>query len=519
MIHARPHQSAIAATISVLPTLVGPLAHCTSAAVAVALASLAHAQCGTGASCHVVHATPWCNNAACCTVVCAFDPWCCNTGWDATCVSLADAECSPEVLGGPVINPNNGRRYVMSSTSLHVNQITLFNAIGATFASLTSGVENEWVRRNLLVGNINGNLGAYIGLSDGSQEGTFVWYDGSPLGFTYWQDGEPNNQGNEDVVEMATSTGGWNDLQASTARPAIGEFGFAFCGTGGSCFTTHSPGCSDEACCAQVCSADPTCCTSSWDADCVNLANATCIRELLGEPVVNPATRSTYYLVEKTSWLMAANLAASLGGHLVTIENVAENEWIRLNFRGIPGVTDVFIGLHDQQYEGTYAWTSHAPATYLNWAQGEPNNVGAGEDAAEMYLNNGPFQGQWNDISTSASLHAIIEIECSSDLDGDGTTGGADLAILLGAWGNPASLANLNHDTVVDGADLAILLGDWGPCPQSDACVARETPGSDQPGCTLCVCQIDPACCDVAWDAECVAAAATNCNVACQCGG
>ncbi|MBL9119998.1 MAG: VCBS repeat-containing protein [Phycisphaerae bacterium] len=47
------------------------------------------------------------------------------------------------------------------------------------------------------------------------------------------------------------------------------------------------------------------------------------------------------------------------------------------------------------------------------------------------------------------------------DLDGDGAVNGIDLAILLGAWGNSAGVADLTVDGMVDAADLAVLLGAW----------------------------------------------------------
>lgn len=52
---------------------------------------------------------------------------------------------------------------------------------------------------------------------------------------------------------------------------------------------------------------------------------------------------------------------------------------------------------------------------------------------------------------------------CAADLDGDGVVSGADLGILLGAWGTGA--ADLSGDGVVDGGDLGLLLGMWGACP------------------------------------------------------
>jgi hypothetical protein len=48
------------------------------------------------------------------------------------------------------------------------------------------------------------------------------------------------------------------------------------------------------------------------------------------------------------------------------------------------------------------------------------------------------------------------------DLNGDGVVDGADLTILLGAWGSSGP-GDLNGDGLVDGADLALLLGLWGP--------------------------------------------------------
>ena len=47
-----------------------------------------------------------------------------------------------------------------------------------------------------------------------------------------------------------------------------------------------------------------------------------------------------------------------------------------------------------------------------------------------------------------------------ADLDCDGFVTGADLGILLGAWGTPA--ADLNGNGNTDGADLGILLSEWG---------------------------------------------------------
>ena len=59
---------------------------------------------------------------------------------------------------------------------------------------------------------------------------------------------------------------------------------------------------------------------------------------------------------------------------------------------------------------------------------------------------------------------------CPEDLVQDGDVDGADLAVLLGAWGDPGCgldepcRADLNCDGAVNAADLGILLAAWGPC-------------------------------------------------------
>ncbi|MFO0829403.1 MAG: thrombospondin type 3 repeat-containing protein [Phycisphaerales bacterium] len=57
------------------------------------------------------------------------------------------------------------------------------------------------------------------------------------------------------------------------------------------------------------------------------------------------------------------------------------------------------------------------------------------------------------------------ECECISDLTGDGIVNGADLALLLGAWGT-GGVGDINASGTVDAADLGLLLGAWGFCAQ-----------------------------------------------------
>jgi len=64
-----------------------------------------------------------------------------------------------------------------------------------------------------------------------------------------------------------------------------------------------------------------------------------------------------------------------------------------------------------------------------------------------------------------AEYEAIVRFplpgaDSPADLNADGVVNGADLSILLGAWGGDG-IADLNGDGVVNGADLSVMLGDW----------------------------------------------------------
>jgi hypothetical protein len=78
------------------------------------------------------------------------------------------------------------------------------------------------------------------------------------------------------------------------------------------------------------------------------------------------------------------------------------------------------------------------------------------------------LSGTLNSVNGASSL--TLELAAAGaatgpagDLNGDGVVNGADLAILLAAWGTAGGLADLNGDGLVDGADLSILLSEWTP--------------------------------------------------------
>ncbi|MFZ4526239.1 MAG: DUF4347 domain-containing protein [Chlorobium sp.] len=118
----------------------------------------------------------------------------------------------------------------------------------------------------------------------------------------------------------------------------------------------------------------------------------------------------TYLLINASTWLEAEAEAVKLGGHLVTINNQEENNWLVKTF----GNDCFYIGLTDQAQEGVWKWISGEPVTYIHWISGEPNNAGD-EDYSHL---NWMYIGGWNDINNYASYttsKAIIEINIKND--------------------------------------------------------------------------------------------------------
>lgn len=110
--------------------------------------------------------------------------------------------------------------------------------------------------------------------------------------------------------------------------------------------------------------------------------------------------------------------------------------------------------------------------------------------------------------------------DCPGDFNLDRIRDGADLGLLLGAWGG-SGCTDLDGSGLTDGGDLGLLLGGLGPCqacgdPASGGCLSSHpTPGCADAGCCEQVCQADPACCSLGWDDGCVMLAREFCSPAC----
>ena len=112
-----------------------------------------------------------------------------------------------------------------------------------------------------------------------------------------------------------------------------------------------------------------------------------------------------YYIVQEwVSWETARQNAIALGGYLLTINSVAENNFIQNNIGDNYKWDSYWIGFSDTAEEGTFVWANGSDSTYTNWYDGEPNNAGD-EDVVEFNA----YSGKWNDLNSNDGRFYIIE--------------------------------------------------------------------------------------------------------------
>ncbi|NQT19808.1 MAG: pre-peptidase C-terminal domain-containing protein, partial [Planctomycetes bacterium] len=131
------------------------------------------------------------------------------------------------------------------------------------------------------------------------------------------------------------------------------------------------------------------------------------------------AYNGNYYFVTESSmsWTAAETYAQLIGGHLVTIDDQAEQDFVQKWFCNY----GPWIGLTDVALNGTWLWASGDAVAYTNWASGEPNS--SSYDYARM---NG--WGTWEDRHVTHAHYGLIELPAPTDGDGDGVPDAIDVA-------------------------------------------------------------------------------------------
>lgn len=97
---------------------------------------------------------------------------------------------------------------------------------------------------------------------------------------------------------------------------------------------------------------------------------------------------------ENNTWENANAYCESLSGYLATITSQEENDFL-YSYMTSKGYSSAYFGLSEDVSDGTWSWCNGEPLSYVNWADGEPNNQGGSENYGMFYRK---FDdGAWND--------------------------------------------------------------------------------------------------------------------------
>ena len=271
------------------------------------------------------------------------------------------------IFVGPVTNPANAHLYYLINSQSWSNAEEQAISLGGHLVTLNDAAEQDFVYTNFAnYGSSPHNL--WIGLRRNAVDyNEFVWASGQPITYTHWAPGEPNNCGGSEPKGMIYApsspvAGLWNDAT---------EAGRSGCDNG-----DLAP--------LGVVEVDPA-------------QRST----VLAGPFTNAANFHVYYFLASQSWSNAEAESVSMGGHLVTINDAAEQDFVYTNFANYGGIPrSLWTGLRRSATNySQFVWASGQPITYTHWAPGEPNNCGGIEAKGMVYNPTSPAAGLWNDAT------------------------------------------------------------------------------------------------------------------------
>ncbi|KAI6214088.1 C-type lectin domain-containing protein [Aphelenchoides besseyi] len=104
-------------------------------------------------------------------------------------------------------------------------------------------------------------------------------------------------------------------------------------------------------------------------------------------------------------WIPAENFCRELGGHLVSIRDLAENDFVH----HLRKKNNIWIGLNKvNEREGPYGWSDGSELNYLNWDSSQPNEPEV--DCCYMAYNQDK-RGTWFDYSCQSKLPQFFVCE------------------------------------------------------------------------------------------------------------
>jgi len=171
----------------------------------------------------------------------------------------------------------------------------------------------------------------------------------------------------------------------------------------------------------------------------------------------DPATGHTYHLLDVANWTDSEAAAVAMGAHLVTVNDLAENDFLVANFSTFGGLTrHLWNGYNDEAVEGTWVWADGSTSTFTHWNTGEPNNSSVNDPVhGEDYCTTYP-SGTWVD------LHDTNTAVWFSNLCGVVEISGPGLEVLNLVGGSTATI-NVSNATANGNVLIGYSLAGSGP--------------------------------------------------------
>ncbi len=409
-------------------------------------------------SCCVADGTPGCEDEDCCCAVCALDPFCCDVGWDGICVSEAQAE--PACEDDPSCQP--------------------------AVCDPCVGIPEDEPNCGLPTDTVNGGCNSPSGLSN-------------------------------------------------------------------CCLPNGGLGCDDDACEAIVCAADPFCCDTAWDGICAGEAASLCGdlctggvsfpfwtdfecgETYCGTGAFDGATRDTdwYRITLDAPTVITQSVTAEFQSLIGLIEYLPGTQ-------GSGDCADIsgFInpaGFGNTPCVKTIVTTiCLSPGTYFFFVAPQFTNLvdcgGAGSNYPVSFTCETPCeppQPPPNDDCEDAIPLAVpsttegttflaspdaTPVPCGTSVDGPG--------VWYSVIGTGTTItATTCTDFFGFDTKLHVFCKCAGGGGLSNCCTPNGGLGCDDDDCEAIVCGADPFCCDTAWDGICAGEAASLCGDLCAGGG
>ncbi|XP_061163166.1 macrophage mannose receptor 1-like [Saccostrea echinata] len=118
------------------------------------------------------------------------------------------------------------------------------------------------------------------------------------------------------------------------------------------------------------------------------------------------------FYLHPSTWSSARSFCRSLGGELLSINNLKEYYYILGRLSGMKNSGSFWIGGYDESDEGGWAWSDDSPFSFFNFKRGEPNGKSGGQENCIAMFSPG---AKWFDDLCSNTRSSICKKRVRND--------------------------------------------------------------------------------------------------------